>query len=236
MSKRITQTARQEIDHVTKLTTHGIESRGWLYPIKGLIYYLSHHELWKPLMNKLVPTLSLGTGITLFMFLVTYLPQMAIMAFTSGPLAAMSAALLVLSESSTLTMILSKSFLIEGALVDTFDATLLERGQTSLVSKDRTVKAGGIGNVFGRMGKLASKPFAKWSPDAMIKYVLYLPLNLIPVVGTGMFVVLQGKRYGPHAHQRYFQLKAMNASQREQFVEEKRAAFTRYVTCSHAES
>lgn len=199
----------------------------YLYPIKGLLYYLSHRELWKPLLSKLTPTIGLGSGITIFMFVVTYLPQVAIMAFTSGPLAAISAALLVLSESSTLTMILSKGFFIEGALVDTFDATLVKRGQVTLVSRDRQVKSGSVGDVFGRLGKMASKPFAKWSPDNMIRYVLYLPLNLIPVVGTAMFVVLQGRRYGPQAHSRYFQLKGMSSSQRQEVVERQQAAYTR---------
>lgn len=43
------------------------------------------------------------------------------MAFTEGPLAPFSAALLVLSESSTLFNVLSKNFLVEEALIDTFD-------------------------------------------------------------------------------------------------------------------
>lgn len=113
------------------------------------------------------------------MFFFTYLPQAAVMAFTSGPLAAVSAALLVLSESSTLTMILSKAFLIEDGLIDTFDGTLIARGHTELVAKDRQVKSGGAGDVMARLGKLASKPFAKFTPQAIIRYFMFLPLNLV---------------------------------------------------------
>lgn len=72
-------------------------------------------------MNKLIPTLGLAAAITVGMFIFTYLPQMALMTFTEGPLAPFNAALLVLSESSTLFNVLSKSFLIEDALIDTFD-------------------------------------------------------------------------------------------------------------------
>lgn len=115
------------------------------------------------------------------MFVFTYLPQAAVMAFTSGPLAAISAALLVLSESSTLTMVLSKALIIEESLIDTFDGTLVERGQPELVAKDRQVKGGGAGDVIARLGKLASRPFAKFTPTAIIRYFMYLPLNLIPV-------------------------------------------------------
>lgn len=96
----------------------------------------------KPLTSKLAPTISLGLGVTIAMFTFTYLPQMAVMAFTSGPLAAISAALLVLSESSTLFTILSKTFLIEDALVDTFDGVLVQKGATNLVSEGRQIKGG----------------------------------------------------------------------------------------------
>lgn len=149
--------------------------------IKGIFYYVSHRSLWSPLAHKLAPTLSLGFGVTTFMFVFTYLPQAAIMAFTSGPLAAVSAALLVLSESSTLTMVLSKALIIEESLIDTFDGTLVERGQPELVAKDRQLKGGGAGDVIARLGKLASRPFAKFTPKAIIRYFMYLPLNLIPV-------------------------------------------------------
>ena len=58
---------------------------------------------------------------------------------------------------------------------------------------------------------------------------MYLPLNFIPVVGTVIFVVLQGKKYGPNAHARYFQLKGMGKVQKERHVEERRGAYTAYV-------
>jgi hypothetical protein len=148
---------------------------------KGIYYFASHKSLWKPLLQKLAPTLTLGLGVTTFMFFFTYLPQAAMLFFTSGPLAAVSAVLLVLSESSTLTMVLSKALLIEDSLIDTFDGTLIERGQSGLVAKERQVKGGGVGDAIARLGKLAGKPFAKFTPSAIVKYFMYLPLNFIPV-------------------------------------------------------
>lgn len=149
------------------------------------------------------------------------------MAFTSGPLAAISAALLVLSESSTLMTILSKTFLIEDALVDTFDGVLVSKNTTNLVSEGRQIKSGG--DSIAKLGKIVKKPFAKFTPKALIRYVMYLPLNFIPVVGTVIFVVLQGKRAGPAAHSRYYQLKEWNSSQRQKHIEEYRGAYTRFV-------
>ena len=161
------------------------------------------------------------------MFVFTYVPQMAIMAFTSGPLAAFSAALLVLSESSTLTNLLSRSFLIEDSLIDTFDGTLLAQGQEPLVANGRHLKPRSSGkDAISRLGKVITKPLASLKPQALLRSLLYLPLNLIPVVGTAMYVAVQGKRAGPGLHDRYFQLKGWNSDQREEWVAKNRGAYT----------
>ena len=65
-----------------------------------------------------------------------------------------------------------------------------------------------------------------WTILTNVRYLLYLPLNFIPIVGTALFIILQGKRNGPQAHQRYFQLKEWNKSQKEVFVEQNRGGYT----------
>ena len=214
----------QEILHddaakLRALTQQAATSGAYLYPIKGILYFLSHRSLWKPLLAKLIPTLSLGAGITAFMFIFTYVPQAAIMAFTNGPIAAITAGLLVLSESSTLTTTLARTFLVQDALIDVFDGTLVARGTTDLVSSGRQIKRG-ASDPMHALGKLVKKPFAKYSPSAFIRYLIYLPLNFIPVVGSAIFIVLQGRRSGPDRHERYYQLKEWNASQREKHIED----------------
>lgn len=72
-------------------------------------------------MSKLTPSLALGLGVTVSMFVFTYLPQAAFLAVVNGPFAVFSTVLLVLSESSTIFNILSRSFIIGDALIDTFD-------------------------------------------------------------------------------------------------------------------
>lgn len=92
------------------------------------------------------------------MFIFTYLPQrkleaivdrdladiavVAVLVFVNGPLAAFTTILLTLSESSTIINILSKNFLIQDALVDTFDGTLIARSETGIVSEGRQIKSG----------------------------------------------------------------------------------------------
>lgn len=191
------------------------------------MYFFAHRALWRPLAAKLIPTVSLGLGVTVFMFVVTYVPQAAVLTVFNGPLAFATTVLLVLSEASTIFNLLSKNFLIDDALIDTFDGTLMSRDMTTLVAKERAVKSGS--DPIAKLGKLAAKPFAKFAPSAIIRYFMYLPLNFIPIVGTVLFVILQGRRFGPTAHARYFQLKQMNKKEKDQFVERRKAAYARYV-------
>ncbi|KKY24751.1 hypothetical protein UCRPC4_g02280 [Phaeomoniella chlamydospora] len=226
MTDKVREVAVEEAENIKILTTQAVKSRAYIYPIHGLYYFVSHKSLWKPLGSKLAPTITLAIGVTTVMFLVAYVPQAAVLAFTNGPVAAISAALLTLSESSTIANLLARTFLIEDALIDTFDGTLVSRECTSLVSDGREIKSGK--DPIAKLGKLVKKPFAKFTPKALIRYLMYLPLNFIPVVGTFIFVLLQGKRYGPNAHARYFQLKEWSKSQKDAFVEQNRAAYTSY--------
>lgn len=229
MADKVKEVATEEAVMIRDLAKEAAKSGAYLYPVQGILYFLSHRSLWRPLARKIIPTFTLGLGVTAFMFAFTYVPQMAVMAFTSGPIAAITAAVLVLSESSTIANILAKTLIIEDALIDTFDGTLVSRECTTLVSDGREIKSGS--DPMAKLGKLIKKPFAKFTPKALVRYLMYLPLNFIPIVGTAIFIVVQGKKAGPERHARYFQLKEMNNSSKKEFVEARRGAYTRYVLC-----
>lgn len=71
-------------------------------------------------------------------------------------------------------------------------------------------------------------PFARLSPVAIATSLIYSGLNAIPLVGTAMYIILQGRRAGPAAHARYFQLKRWNSTQRNEFIEENRGPYTSF--------
>lgn len=112
------------------------------------------------------------------MFAFTYVPQLAILVFVNGPLAVFTTVLLILSESSTIINVLSRNFLLQDALLDTFDGTLVSRDATNIVSEGRQLKAGG--DPMARLGKIIKTPFSGFSPKALVRYFMYLPLNFIP--------------------------------------------------------
>lgn len=226
VANKVKEVAGEDFNQAKELAKDAIRSAAYLYPFKGIIFFVNNRTLWKPLAAKIVPTMSLGLGVTVFMFAVTYVPQAALLTIFNGPLAIFTTVLLVLSEASTIFSVLSKNFLIDDALIDTFDGTLLCRDLHSLVQNERQVKSGS--DAVGKLGKLASKPFAKFTPAAIIRYFMYLPLNFIPIVGTVLFVILQGRKFGPTAHARYFQLKQMKKEEKDQFVEKRKAAYASF--------
>lgn len=146
--------------------------------MQGIFYFLTHPELWKPLRSRLLPYLTLYSGVLGSMFFFTYLPQLAVMAFVNGPLAVFTTALLILNESSTITGMVSKNYLLREAILDTFDGTLVARNSTGIVSQGRELKT--RGDSIQRLGKALKTPFKRFSINEIIRYVMYLPLNFIP--------------------------------------------------------
>jgi len=226
MSEKVKEVVAEEFEQARILTRDAVRFGTYLYPLKGIAYFFTHRSLWKPLVQKLIPTISLGLGVTTFMFAVTYVPQAAVLAIFNGPLAFITTILLVLSESSTIFSVISKNFLLDDALIDTFDGTLLSRNLTSLVATERQIKSGS--DPAGKLGKIIKKPFARFTPKAIIQYFIYLPLNFVPIVGTVLFIILQGKKFGPTAHMRYFQLKQMSKQERDEFIDKRKAAYASF--------
>lgn len=206
---------------------------------KGIIYFLTHRTLWKPLQSRLLPTLTLGAGITSTLFFFTYVPQMAVLTLTSGPLLApISAAFLVLSESAALTTTLARYFLrLDAAELDVFDATLICKGHESLVADGRLLRVGSDDDPIAKLGQVIKKMPLKGGslslladfPSSLIRWLLYLPLNFVPVVGSVVFLTMQGRKIGPGRHERYFQLKGWGEKEKGEWVERNQARYTRSV-------
>ncbi|KAH8907426.1 hypothetical protein BR93DRAFT_926477 [Coniochaeta sp. PMI_546] len=222
------EVAKEDFDKAKVLFQDATRSGSYLYPIKGIFYFASHRSLWKPLLSRLLPTIGLSVGVVASMFAFTYVPQLAVLVFVNGPLAVFTTVILILSESSTIISVLSRNFLLQDALLDTFDGTLVSRDATDIVSEGRQLKAGS--DPMARLGKIIKSPFSGFSPKAIVRYFMYLPLNFIPVVGTVIFVLLQGRARGNAAHERYFQLKRWSASQRSEWLKEHVGAYSGFGT------
>ncbi|KAK5742387.1 hypothetical protein LTR17_003400 [Elasticomyces elasticus] len=72
---KVKEVAEHEVQRVREIAEEGARSGAYLYPLKarlksdGIYYFATHKDLYKPLLSKLAPTLGIGAGITVFMFL-----------------------------------------------------------------------------------------------------------------------------------------------------------------------
>ncbi|KAL2134200.1 hypothetical protein VTI74DRAFT_765 [Chaetomium olivicolor] len=228
LAGRAQEVAKEDIDKAKVLLNDAARSGSYLYPIKGIFYFFTHPELWKPLRSRLIPYLTLYSGVLGSMFFFTYLPQLAIMAFVNGPLAVFTTAFLILNESATITSIVSKNYLLQDAILDTFDGTLVAKNTANIVAEGRELKT--RGDSIQRLGKALKKPFSRFSINELIRYVMYLPLNFVPVVGTVAFILLRGRSRGNAVHDRYFQLKGWPTSRKSQWLQEHKGPYTAFGT------
>ncbi|KAL2886854.1 hypothetical protein HOO65_060684 [Ceratocystis lukuohia] len=131
-----------------------------------------------------------------FTFSVVWVPTMAVAFFLTGPLAMISATISTLALSATIIHSIAMTYILPMSLVDVFDATLVLQGHMDLVNAGRQVKPALRGdgqNVLDRMGAVWKWPLRAFSLDAAFRKLVYIPLNMIPVAGPGISVIMQGK-------------------------------------------
>lgn len=188
------------MDKAKVYVSDAAKSRAYTYPIKGIFYFASHPAIWKPLMKQILPMVGVSIGVVSFMFFFTYIPQVSVLVFVNGPLAVFTTVLLVLNESSTIINIIAKNWILKDAILDTFDGVLVERDAAGLVAEGRELKTGS--DPMKKLGKVLKSPFERFSPKSLIRYFIYLPLNFIPIIGTVIFILIQGRNRGSAVHGR----------------------------------
>lgn len=160
------------------------------------------------------------------LFLFTYLPQVVFLAIFQGKGAWVNGAFLVLGEGAAIVALLFEAFFVDETLVDVFDAVLLNEGFEPLINRERVLYSDGK-NPVQKLGKpTTSAVYSPFSVRQIIEFVLLLPLNLVPVAGVPMFLILTGYRAGPFHHWRYFQLIGFTKDQKKRFVRDRQLQYT----------
>lgn len=203
-------------------------SRAWLYPLQGIYYAASHPSVQDPIKAQVFPRLALSVAVLVVLFATVYVPQSLFLSLFSGPLGFVSGVPLILSESTILINLLSP-FLIEDKRDLLFDTVLLDHGLDSLVSRGRDVtQSSKTGKLTGKVKAKLTSPLQKFSLESLVRYLLTIPLNMIPAIGTILFVVLNGRRAGPGFLARYFQLKDYSAQVKAKEVEKRTGSLTAF--------
>lgn len=178
----------------------------------------------------MIPIVLLSSFILANLFIWTYLPQVAFLAIFHGPAAWLNATFLVLGEGTAIVALLFEAVFVDETLVDVFDAVLVNEGLEDLVGQARILDREAENSV-----KMLGKPTAKaiYSPFSLrqiIEFIVFLPLNLIPIAGVPFFLILTGYRAGPLHHWRYFKLLDFTKKERQQYVKKRRMTYTGFGT------
>ncbi|KAG4420345.1 hypothetical protein IFR04_006551 [Cadophora malorum] len=207
-----------------------VVSASALYPFKGIYYFCAHHEFWPLFGRRLIPLVVTSIVVLGLLFTFTYLPQVAFLAIFHGPVAWFNAVFLVLGEGQVVIALLFEALLVDETLVNVFDATLIREGQVDLVSPSR-ILFHDAPNAVKMLGKpTSSAVYSPFSFRQIAEFVLFLPLNLIPIIGTPFFLVLTGARAGPFHHYRYFKLRGLSKKEKKDEIRKRKWKYTWFGT------
>ena len=145
-------------------------------------------------------------------------------------LAFVNGAFLVLGESAAIVALLFELFFVDECLVSIFDAVLIKHGYEGLVASCRLINAHGS-TPTQRLGEpTTSAVYSPFSLRQIVEFVLFLPLNFVPVIGTPIFLILTGYRAGPLHHWRYFKLLGLSKHERQETIGKSRLRYTWFGT------
>lgn len=177
-----------------------------------------------------MPVVLLSAFIYFNLFFWAYLPQVFVLSIFHGPGAWFNAAVLVLGEGQIVIALLFEAFLVDETLVDVFDSVLIEEGLQDLVGQGRTLDTDAP-DAAKMLGKpTTSAIYSPFSLRQIIEFILFLPMNLIPVVGVPVFLLVTGYRAGPFHHWRYFKLRGLSRQERKQYIAQRKMKYTWFGT------
>lgn len=114
--------------------------------------------------------------------------------------------------------------------MDVFDAVMVNKGHSDLIATSRLIDPV-EDNPVKQLGKpTTSAVYSPFSLRQIIEFILFLPLNFIPVAGTPMFLIITGYRAGPFHHWRYFKLLGLTEKERQQAIISRKLKYTWFGT------
>ncbi|KAI1644980.1 uncharacterized protein F4817DRAFT_360385 [Daldinia loculata] len=200
------------------------------YPLQGIYYFLRHPAYYPLFLSRLLPLSIISFLVYTILFTFAFLPQYAFLAIFHGWSAWINAVVLVLGEGLVIIQGLFEGFFVDECRVDVFDATLLDKDLESLVAPHRLLFPDAPNSV-KKLGKpTSSAVYQPWSLIQIVELIVFLPLNLIPKVGTLAFIIITGARLGTFAHYRWFELRGLTKKERKQEIRSRMWEYTWFGT------
>ncbi|AEO67524.1 uncharacterized protein THITE_2116407 [Thermothielavioides terrestris NRRL 8126] len=184
------------------------------YPIRGIWYFLRHPEFYPLFVGRLLPLSIISFLVYFLLFTFTFLPQFLFLLIFQGRAGALiNTTVLVLGEGLVIIQGLFEGFFVDECRVDIFDATLINHELIDLIVPHRVLFLEAP-NAVRMLGKPTSRAeYQPWSLVQIIELIVFLPLNLVPFVGTPAFIMITGSRLGKLSHHRWFKLRGLDKKQ-----------------------
>ncbi|RYP80289.1 hypothetical protein DL770_006288 [Monosporascus sp. CRB-9-2] len=136
----------------------------------------------------------------------------------------------LISEGLVIIQGLFEGFFVDECRVDVFDATLIDKGLADVIAPHRILYPDAANSV-----KMLGKPstaavYQPWSLIQIVELIVFLPLNLIPYVGTPAFIIITGARLGTFAHYRWFKLRGLTRKERKAEIRSRMWEYTWFGT------
>lgn len=81
------------------------------------------------------------------------------------------------------------------------------------------------------LGKPTSRAeYTPWSIIQIVELIVFLPLNLVPYVGTPAFIIITGARLGKLAHHRWYKLRGLDRKQTKKEIRDRTWEYTWFGT------
>ncbi|KAI4597859.1 hypothetical protein KJ359_004136 [Pestalotiopsis sp. 9143b] len=185
------------------------------YPLEGIWYFLRRPAYYPLFLGRLLPLSLISILVYTILFTFAFLPQYAFLAIFHGWGAWVNAVFLTLGEGLVIIQGLFEGFFVDECRVDVFDATLIDKGLVDLIRPHRIIFPDAPNSV-----KMLGKPstaavYQPWSLIQIVELIFWLPLNLIPYVGTPAFIMITGARLGTFAHYRWYELHGLSKKERK---------------------
>lgn len=208
-SQRATKALSQPFHRLAHLVVRALKAGQ--YPIQGIWYFLRHPEFYPLFASRLLPLSIISFLVYFILFTFAFIPQFLVLLIFQGRAGALiNTTVLVLGEGLVVIQALFEGMFVDECRVDIFDATLINYGFVDLIAPQRVLFVDAPNSV-----KMLGKPTTRaeynpWSFTQIFEMIVCLPLNLIPYVGTPLFIMITGARLGKLSHWRWFKLRGVS--------------------------
>lgn len=195
-------------------------TRTYEYPVKGIHYFVTHRRLWPRVLLGMVMSSLTSLAVYIIFFAFVFPSQSQGLSGSMSKVLAWSLSfLLTLYEIQILMMIIS-TLTVSYLMTTIFDTIWINQANNLNENDEQQSQPSEY--------RSCLKTFATLMIVRVLLFVISYPLNIIPILGTILFVYINAYYYGWSLHIRYFDRIGLTYRQGKHYVKQHRSSYTKY--------